>query len=102
TRSAWLCTLERDRASDDWSVRLGFNYLKGLRRATEGRIGQARPEGPFLSILDLVRRVPGIRKEEIESLAEAGALNFIGSRGQAPGARGQIKESRLSLADKQS
>src|ERR1019366_5872974 len=74
TRSEWLCTLERDRASDDWSVRLGFNYLKGLRRATAGSIVQARTEGPFLSIRDLVRRVPGIRKEEIESLAEAGAL----------------------------
>ncbi|HEV7499153.1 MAG TPA: error-prone DNA polymerase, partial [Vicinamibacteria bacterium] len=82
TRSEWLCTLERDRASENWSVRLGFNYLKGLRRATGGSIVQARTEGPFLSIRDLVRRAPGIRKEEMESLAEAGALNFIGKSEQ--------------------
>jgi len=33
--------------------------------------------GVFTSIRDLVRRVPGIRKEELDSLAEAGALNFV-------------------------
>jgi error-prone DNA polymerase len=61
-----------------WAVRLGFNYLKGLRRETAARMIEARSRGAFTSIRDMVRRVPGIRKEELDSLAEAGALNFIG------------------------
>jgi error-prone DNA polymerase len=60
-----------------WSVRLGFNYLKGLRRETAARIVDERSRGAFTGIRDLVRRVSGIRKEELDSLAEAGALNFI-------------------------
>ncbi len=64
-------------------VRLGFNYLKGLRKETAARIvavrsgSEPRSGSPFTSIRDVVRRVPGIRKEELDSLAEAGALNFI-------------------------
>ena len=85
TWSEWNCTLERDPdAGDQWLVRLGFNYLKGLRRETAARIVEARSHRdaallrePFTSIRDLVRRVPGIRKEEIDSLAEAGAFNWI-------------------------
>ncbi len=74
----WNCTLERDpEAGDQWLVRLGFNYLKGLRRETAASIVEQRSREPFASIRDLVRRVPGIRKEEFDSLSEAGALNFI-------------------------
>jgi len=51
--------------------------LKGLRRETAARIVGARSHGAFTSIRDLVRRVPEIRKEELDSLAEAGALNVI-------------------------
>jgi error-prone DNA polymerase len=78
TWSEWNCTLERDpEAGDQWLVRLGFNYLKGLRRETAARIVEQRSREPFASIRDLVRRVPGIRKEEIDSLSEAGAFNWI-------------------------
>jgi len=98
-RSEWKCTLERGEGSGEkgqgsrkdaavrsdlcpltpfpFSVRLGFNYLKGLRRETAARIVGARSHGAFTSIRDLVRRVPEIRKEELDSLAEAGALNVI-------------------------
>ena len=38
---------------------------------------EERTRTPFASIRDLVRRVPAIRKEEMNSLAQAGALNFI-------------------------
>jgi error-prone DNA polymerase len=76
-RSEWLCTLERSQGADPWAVRLGFNYLKGLRRETAARIIGARSHGAFTGIRDLVRRVPETRKEELDSLAEAGALNFI-------------------------
>jgi error-prone DNA polymerase len=79
-QSQWNCTLEKGqgrRAEDKWIVRLGFNYLKGLRRETAARVVAERSCEPFTSIRDLVRRVPGIRKEEIDSLAEAGAFNWI-------------------------
>jgi error-prone DNA polymerase len=75
TRSEWNCTLEKD--AGPWLVRLGFNYLKGLRREIAARIIEERTRTPFASIRDLVRRVPNIRKEELTSLAQAGALNFI-------------------------
>jgi error-prone DNA polymerase len=64
-------------SADPFSVRLGFNYLKGLRRETGASIVDARSRRIFTSIRDLVRRVPGIRKEELDALAEAGALNSI-------------------------
>ncbi len=76
TRSAWKCTLEKE--DGDWLVRLGFNYLKGLRREIAAIMIEERTRMPFTSIRDLVRRVPKIRKEELNSLAQAGALNFIG------------------------
>ena len=76
TRSAWKCTLEKE--DGDWLVRLGFNYLKGLRREIAAAMIEERTRLPFTSIRDLVRRVPKIRKEELNSLAQAGALNFIG------------------------
>ncbi|HTD45296.1 MAG TPA: error-prone DNA polymerase [Bryobacteraceae bacterium] len=72
-RSDWKCTVEKD-----FSVRLGFSYLKGMRREIAARIVEERERAPFSSIRDLVRRVPGLRKEELNSLAEAGALNFMG------------------------
>jgi error-prone DNA polymerase len=95
-RSDWKCTVEK---SGQWSVtsdqsgpatghwplatspravRLGFNYLKGMRREIAAQIVEERARAPFASIRDLVRRVPALRKEELNSLAEAGALNFIG------------------------
>jgi len=51
-------------------VRLGFNYLKGLRREIAGH-NEERTRLPFTSIRDLVRGVPNIRKEELNSLAQA-------------------------------
>ncbi|MEQ1884075.1 MAG: error-prone DNA polymerase [Bryobacteraceae bacterium] len=71
------------------SVRLGFNYLKGMRREVAERIINERQKQPFESIRDLVLRVPEIRKEELNLLAEAGALNCLkkngGVRRQEPG-----------------
>jgi error-prone DNA polymerase len=71
-RSQWNCTLEV--GSGEWVVRLGFNYVRGLRKETAEAIVAARP---FTSISDLTRRVPGLRKDELRMLAEIGALNAI-------------------------
>ncbi|MEQ1946943.1 MAG: error-prone DNA polymerase [Bryobacteraceae bacterium] len=94
-RSEWECTLEEEPACGqgnavlECSVRLGFNYLKGLRREVAEQIIAERTQQPFQSIRDLVRRVPVIRKEELNMLAEAGALNVLrknsGGRSQESG-----------------
>src|ERR1700730_8006232 len=52
TRSEWNCTLEKE--DGDWLVRLGFNYLKGLRRDIAASVIEERTRTPFASIRDLV------------------------------------------------
>ena len=78
TRSDWLCTLERDGAS--FSVRLGLRFVKGLREAVGQEIVRERNVRSFGSIDDLKLRVPALQKSELTSLAEIGALNFVGSK----------------------
>ena len=68
-QSQWKCTIE------DGVVRLGLNYVRGVRKETGEAIVAARP---FSSINDVVRRVPGMRKPELRMLAEVGALNSLG------------------------
>ena len=58
-----------------WAVRLGLNYVRGVRKETAEAIVSARP---FSSIDDMARRVRGMRKDELRMLAEVGALNSLG------------------------
>jgi error-prone DNA polymerase len=58
-------------------VRMGLNYLRGLRRSVAEEIVAARAQQPFSSLRDLIRRVPGLNKKEIAALAEIGALNAL-------------------------
>ena len=84
-RSDWLCTLEHLKADEqksktpwpDIGVRLGLNYVKGLREFAGMTIVRERAKKPFRSIDDLARRVPELQKKEMALLAEVGALNFI-------------------------
>jgi len=71
--SDWLCTVAPGHASP---LRLGLRYAKGLREEAARAILRARP---FTSIDDLALRVPELRKDEINRLAEIGALNSIGA-----------------------
>ena len=75
TRSDWLCTIEEE--NGERRVRLGMNYVKGLREQPARAILAARAQAPFASIQDLVDRVPELRKDELRKLSEIGALNFI-------------------------
>jgi error-prone DNA polymerase len=75
TRSDWLCTIEEE--NGERRVRLGLNYVKGLREQPARAILAARAQAPFASIQDLVNRVPELRKDELRKLSEIGALNFI-------------------------
>jgi error-prone DNA polymerase len=74
TRSEYLCTLEA------LQLRLGLNYVRGLRASTAKRIVEERARGEFASIDDLARRVPELQKDEMARLAEVGALNPLESQ----------------------
>jgi error-prone DNA polymerase len=79
TQSEWSCTLESEPrpSGSGHSLRLGLNYVKGLREEAAQAIVRERARAPFASIDDLVRRVLELRRDEVTSLAEVGALNFI-------------------------
>jgi error-prone DNA polymerase len=96
-RSQWDCTIEveprgdaerppdqrasegfiPERAKDVRFLRLGLRYVRGLRADAGRAIVAERARGPYAGIDDLARRVPALRKDEMATLAEAGALNFI-------------------------
>jgi error-prone DNA polymerase len=78
TCSDWLCQLERNER--DFCVRLGMRFVKGLRSDVALKIVSERAIRPFSSIDDLKLRVPMIQKTELATLAEIGALNFIGAK----------------------
>jgi error-prone DNA polymerase len=75
TKSQWPCTLEHD--GHALCLRLGMNYVKGLTERSGKRIVIERDSYGFSSIYDLASRV-GLSKRELNTLAELGALNFIG------------------------
>jgi error-prone DNA polymerase len=89
TCSEWMCTLET-LSSGQWSVaskttggtpalRLGLRYVRGLREEAGQALVRERARAPFTSIQDLARRVPELRKDELTTLAEIGALNAVAS-----------------------
>jgi error-prone DNA polymerase len=82
-KSEWQCTLEQSAVSNQHSassvsLRLGLRYARGLREEAAQELVQQRSLAPFTSIRDLVHRVPELRKDELNTLAEIGALNEIG------------------------
>jgi error-prone DNA polymerase len=85
--SDWFCTL-KPVASSRFSVpslgpalRIGLRYARGLREEAAQALVRQRNLARFTSIRDLVHRVPELRKDELNTLAEIGALNSIGSAG---------------------
>ena len=102
-KSEWNCTLEHsalstqhsasERSAENWQLvtesrelkstspklRLGLRYARGLREEAAQALLRQRAIVPFVSLHDLVHRVPELRKEELNTLAEIGALNFIDS-----------------------
>jgi len=90
TCSEWLCSLEAV-GSGQWpvasktladgmpSLRLGLRYVRGLREDAAQALIRARAQKSFTSIHDLTRRVPELRKDELTTLAEIGALNAVSS-----------------------
>jgi error-prone DNA polymerase len=90
TCSEWMCTLEAV-ASGQWPVaskpaargtpalRLGLRYVRGLREEAAQALVRTRLLAPFTSIHDLACRVAELRKDELTTLAEIGALNAVAS-----------------------
>jgi error-prone DNA polymerase len=64
------------------ALRLGLKYVRGLREAAAQALVRERSLAPFQSIHDMTRRVPELRKDELTTLAEIGALNSIGNSPQ--------------------
>src|SRR5580704_2106557 len=68
---------------------MGLRYVRGLREEAARSLLLERIRAPFISIHDLTRRVPELRRDELTTLAEIGALNAIGS---------QIEDFRLKIS----
>jgi error-prone DNA polymerase len=60
------------------ALRMGLRYVRGLREDAAQALLRERQRAPFASIHDITRRVPELRKDELTTLAEIGALNAIG------------------------
>ncbi len=76
-RSDWFCTIElSNELMPKHELRMGLRYVRGLRRgAGEAVVRERNSSGPFCSVEEVCHRVPELRKEELASLAEVGALN---------------------------
>ncbi len=61
------------------ALRMGLRYVRGLREDSANALLRQRAMTPFKSIHDLTHRVPELRKDELTTLAEIGALNSVSS-----------------------
>jgi len=90
------CTLEP--ANENFAVRMGLRYVKGLGKRQWERIDAARRRRGFTSVEDLVRRT-GLDEGSLARLAESGAM--AGLRANRRGAlwevRGAVDAPRASL-----
>jgi error-prone DNA polymerase len=80
------------------ALRIGLRYVRGLREEAARAIVRQRNLAPFTSIHDLIQRVPELRKDELNTLAEIGALNSIGRAPQRNRKEFQNADSRLQIA----
>ncbi len=74
--SEWKCTLENIHGHG-LALRMGLRYVRGLREDAGMALVRQRGHAVFSSMHDLVRRVPELRKDELNTLAAIGALNSV-------------------------
>jgi len=85
-KSEWECTVVGRQSSvvraagEGLALRLGLCYVRGLHEEAGRRVVEERGRAPFTSIHDLVRRVPQLRKDQLNTLSAIGALNSIGGK----------------------
>lgn len=82
--SDWECTLEAaTTAYTQPALRLGFNLVKGLTKASVERLCAARSNKSFVNINELAHRA-ALDRRDINALSRAGALKSLaGNRHQA-------------------
>jgi error-prone DNA polymerase len=69
-----------DETQPSISLRIGLNYVKGLRQSSAEAIRTARNvDGSFASVDQLAARVPELNRKELVALARVGALNSLGA-----------------------
>jgi error-prone DNA polymerase len=74
--SQWDSTLEVSSEGRGQALRLGFRLIRGLGEKSVESILAARERAPFDGLDDLVRRTL-LRRDELDRLAEAGALERL-------------------------
>jgi error-prone DNA polymerase len=92
TRSEWQCTLEcecgasapHNRTECKIVLRMGLRYVRALREEAAQALVNERRAREFSSVDDLARRVPELRRNELNILAQIGALNSIGNWVESP------------------
>ena len=91
--SGTVCTLEPIDEKQH-ALRLGLNYVKGLRATTAQAIVEERARrGEFQSTEDLAQRVPALNRKELTQLARVGALNRVGGVAHRRDALWQVEEA---------
>jgi error-prone DNA polymerase len=93
--SDYLCRVESE--AETKPIRLGFNYVRGLRKEAGLAIERERKIRPFDSLRDLVRRVPELQKNELAALGELGALNALPEHAEDRHRRGSLWQAELAL-----
>lgn len=63
---------------DGEAIRFGLGAIKGFGTGVSESIINARADGPFKSMSDLLERTDGINAKALESLIRAGALDSLG------------------------
>ncbi len=77
------------------ALRLGLRYVRSLREEAAQGLVRERARAPFASIHDLSRRVPELRKDELTTLAEIGALNSVASCQSSVASKNSKSVSRI-------
>ena len=74
-RSSCICSVETEHEGTH-SLRVGLNYVKGLRQSSARALVQSREqEGTFASVEDITARISELSRKELVALARIGALN---------------------------
>jgi error-prone DNA polymerase len=92
-RSQAICSLEEE-ADHSLSLRIGFNYARGMRSASiENLLAERNLYGPFASVDDLAHRVATLNRKELVLLARVGALNPLNQVEHRRDALWQVEEA---------
>jgi error-prone DNA polymerase len=114
-KSDWQCTLEEvssfqfsvssscpttgnekpETGNSSPALRLGLRYARGLQEEAGQSLVRQRDLAPFTSIRDLIHRVPELRKNELNTLAEIGALNSTGNPPRRHGGTENTNKSKI-------